>query len=113
MDQPYVFVTYARADSAVVIPIIERLQSAGVRIWWDQQSIEGGVDYAPEIAVAIQKCAAVLVMASDASLRSREVIQELKLAWQYKRPYLPLLLQPTPIPTQVEYWLVGVQWIVV
>jgi hypothetical protein len=50
-------------------------------------------------------------MCSDASLRSKNVKQEIQLAWKYDRPYLPLLLEPTNFPEQLQYWLEGWQWI--
>lgn len=60
---------------------------------------------------AIRGCKALLLMCSDAALRSRNVSQEILLAWKYARPYLPLLLEPISFPEQVEYWLEGWQWV--
>jgi hypothetical protein len=51
------------------------------------------------------------LMCSDASMRSRNVKQEVLLAWKYEKPYLPLLLSPVSFPEQVQYWLEGFQWI--
>src|SRR5262249_37961973 len=51
------------------------------------------------------------LMCSDASLRSKNVKQEIQLAWRYARPYLPLLLESTNFPDQLQYWLEGWQWI--
>jgi hypothetical protein len=53
----------------------------------------------------------VILMISDAAMRSHDVKQEILLAWKYGRPYLPLLLQSTSYPEQVEYWLEGWQWV--
>jgi hypothetical protein len=53
----------------------------------------------------------MVLMCSDASLRSKNVKQEIQLAWKYERPYLPLLLEPTNFPEQLQYWLEGWQWI--
>jgi len=59
----------------------------------------------PEIVRGIKGCKVLLLMCSDAALRSRNVKQEIQLAWKYERPYLPLLLEPTSFPEQLEYWL--------
>ena len=44
-------------------------------------------------------------------MRSRNVKQEIQLAWKYQRPYVPLLLEHTEFPDDVTYWLEGWQWI--
>lgn len=33
--EKYIFVSYAHKDSAKVLPIIENMQHAGYRIWYD------------------------------------------------------------------------------
>jgi hypothetical protein len=52
-----------------------------------------------------------MLMTTDASMRSRNVKQEIQLAWKYERRYLPILLDPIALPEQIEYWLEGWQWI--
>src|SRR6185312_3635818 len=90
---------------------ISRLERAGVRLWVDREGIHGGANYALEIAEAIEHAVALLVLCSSASLASRNVKQELALAWRFEKPYLPLLLDPVEIPKDVAYWLEGSQWI--
>jgi len=108
---PDVFISYASRDRQRVREIAESLESAGVRVWRDQEGILGGEVYGPKIVRAIKTCRIVMLMCSDAAMRSRNVRQEIKLAWKYHRPYLPLLLEPVSYPEQVEYWLEGWQWI--
>ncbi|HET7036646.1 MAG TPA: AAA family ATPase, partial [Thermomicrobiaceae bacterium] len=108
---PYLFVSYASRDRERVLPVVERLEAAGVTTWVDREGIHGGANYALEIAEAIEHAEALLLMCSDASLASRNVKQELALAWRFEKPYLPLLLDPVEIPKDVAYWLEGAQWI--
>ena len=103
------FITYASQDRNRVLPMAEALKEAGLSVWIDSDSIRQ--NYGPEIVRAIKACDLVLVMCSDASMRSRNVKQEIQIAWKYERPYLPLLLEPTHFPEQLEYWLEGWQWI--
>jgi tetratricopeptide (TPR) repeat protein len=109
--QPYVFVSYASADRERVLAVVAALQSAGVRCWVDQHAIEAGANWGQEIADAIAGCAAFALMSSAASLTSRNVRQEIALAWKHGKPYLPLLLDPTPIPREIEYFLEMHQWV--
>jgi hypothetical protein len=50
-------------------------------------------------------------MCSPASLTSRNVHQEIAIAWRHERPYVPLLLESVTVPPEREYWLKSVQWI--
>ena len=108
---PYVFVSYASADRTRVLAIVEKLRTAGPALWVDQAGITGGAAYGAEIAAALQASSAVVLMCSATSLASRNVRQELMLAWRYDRPILPLLLEPIAFPDDVAYWLEGAQWI--
>jgi predicted ATPase len=108
---PYVFVSYASVDRQRVQQVADALQAAGIRIWMDQADITGGTLYGSEIGDGIRGCSALALMCTPASLASRNVKQEILLAWKYQRPYLPLLLEPTVFPQDVEYWLEGSQWV--
>ena len=110
-EAPYVFISYASADRERVLPIVDRLEQAGVKTWIDREGIHGGANYAQVINDAIQGSVALLLFTSPASLASRNVKQELALGWRYEKSYLPLLLEPVTIPGELAYWLEGSQWI--
>jgi hypothetical protein len=105
------FISYASRDRARVLPIADQLQSAGVRAWLDRNRIDGGMVWAEEIVRGIKSCKAMLLMCSDAAMRSRAVKQEIQLAWKYELAYLPLLLEETHFPEQLQFFLEGCQWI--
>ncbi len=108
---PYVFISYASADRERVLPLVDRLEAAGVQTWIDREGIHGGANYALEIAEAIEQAAVLVLICSEASLASRNVKQEIALAWRFEKSYLPLLLEPVEIPKDIAYWLEGSQWI--
>jgi hypothetical protein len=110
-EAPYVFISYASADRERVLPIVERLEAAGVTVWIDRTGIHGGANYAKVISDAIKDASALVLMTSPASLASRNVRQELALGWRFETPYLPLLLDSVEIPDDLAYWLEGSQWI--
>ncbi len=110
-EAPYVFVSYASVDRERVLPVVERLEAAGVSVWIDREGIHGGENYGQIITAAIKDAAVIMVMASDAALASRNVRQELALGWRFEKAYLPLLLDPVTVPDEVAYWLEAAQWI--
>jgi hypothetical protein len=107
-----VFISYASRDRERVREIAEQLQSAGVSLWRDENDILGGENYGPKIVEGIKNCKVLLLACTDASMRSKNVKQEIQLAWNYGRPYIPLLIEPLDTyPEQVQYWLEGCQWL--
>jgi predicted ATPase len=109
--EDYVFVSYASVDRERVLSIVDALRSRSVPAWIDVADISGGASYGPEIATGIKDSKALILSCSDASLASRNVRQEIQLAWRYERPILPLLLHPLSFPDDLAYWLEGAQWI--
>ncbi|MEA1946266.1 MAG: TIR domain-containing protein [Thermodesulfobacteriota bacterium] len=106
-----VFICYASQNRDQVQEIVLRLEAAGVRVWRDQEKILGGSNFDQEIIKGIKGSKVLMLMCTDASLRSKNVRQEIHLAWKYDVPLLPLLLEPVSFPEQIEYFLVGLQWI--
>src|SRR6266436_1866886 len=101
--RPYIFISYASGDRERVLAVVRALEAAGLRAWLDQAAILGGTVYGPEIVDGIEGCSAFVILCSAESLASPNVRQEIALAWKYRRPYLPLLLEAVTIPRDVEY----------
>src|SRR5262249_1147335 len=89
-SEPEVFISYDSRDRERVVQIARQLKEAGVTVWRDQEQILGGQNYGPRIVQGIKHCKVLLLMCTDAALRSKNVKQEIQLAWHYDRPYLPL-----------------------
>lgn len=110
-SNPYLFLSYASADRAWALTVARSLEERGVRVWMDQSGIAGGASWAEEIVGAIRNCSLVGVLCSAASMGSRNVRQELQIAWEENRPILPLLLESIEFPDAISYFLRGRQWI--
>src|SRR5205823_11527542 len=102
---------YTSDDRERALQLADRLEAAGVRVWVDRRSIAGGTSWDAEIVRGVKNCAVMAVLCSSTALRSANVQQELRLAMQYQKPLLPLLLEPVTFPEEVEYALVGRQWV--
>jgi hypothetical protein len=107
----YVFLSYASADRERALHVADALQAAGVPSWLDQQAIAGGSSWGSEIVEGIKGCAALLILCSNAAMQSRNVKQEIQLAWRFERAYVPVLLEPVEFPEHVLYFLEGWQWV--
>src|SRR5947207_16019391 len=94
ISEPYVFLSYASRDRERALALADRLEAHGIRVWLDRRRLVGGTGWDASIARAIRDCSAFLLLASAQSVRSPNVTQELRLAWEEQRPAMPLLLEP-------------------
>lgn len=77
--EDYLFVSYAHADSAVVMPVVEALFADKYRLWYDE-GIAPGSEWPKNIETHLQNAAAVLVFVSAASLASPNCENEVREA---------------------------------
>lgn len=106
-----VFISYASEDSVRVQEITARLTSAGARAWVDKEKLAGGSVWAEELVRAIKNASVVMLMCSDAAMRSWAVKQEIQVAGEAGKVLLPVLLEHTNYPAQLEFFLAGRQWV--
>jgi predicted ATPase len=107
----YVFLSYASGDRERALYVADVLEARGIPVWIDRKSIAGGSSWSAEIVEGLKGSAALVILCSAASMRSRNVQQEIQLAWEHDRKILPLLLEPVTLPSSIEYALAGRQWI--
>lgn len=103
--EPYIFLAYASRDRAGALVLADRLEAAGVRAWIDREAIPGGTSWSSEIVEGIAHCATLVILCTPTAMESRNVRQEIQLAWCYERAYVPLLVQKVAFPEQVQYFL--------
>ncbi len=82
--QGHVFVSYARPDQPWARAVIERLEAAGFKIWWDGL-IPGGERFGAQIAEALDSASAVVVLWSSDSLKSDWVQDEASVGRDLRR----------------------------
>ena len=105
-----VFVSYARANEGVVLPVIEAAKKAGRKFWLDQKGgIAAGDGWAGEIVRAIRGSAGVVVMCSQAAFESDHVKREIYLADRYRKKLAPVFIEAAEPPEDFEYFFAGVQ----
>ncbi len=103
------FVSYARANETMVLPVIEAAQRDGRKFWLDQKGIGAGDGWAGEIVRAIKGSAGVMVMCSKAAFESDHVKREVYLADRYRKRLAPVYIEQAEPPEDFEYFFAGVQ----
>jgi hypothetical protein len=94
-----VFISYSSEDTAVAEKIYDALRSRGVRVWFAPRNMRGGQLLFEQIDEAIQVHDRLLILLSEASIKSNWVKTELVRAWRRelaegRRILFPVLLSP-------------------
>ncbi|HEY8745444.1 MAG TPA: toll/interleukin-1 receptor domain-containing protein, partial [Chloroflexota bacterium] len=108
---PYLFLSYASVERQQALRIADLLEQQGISVWLDRRRITGATSWSAEIVRGLEGCAALVLLCSPAAFASRNVQQEVQLAWEKDRALLPLLLASAKPPPSMEYPLAGRQWV--
>lgn len=110
MYQFDVFVSYASVDRAVVRPFVERLRGDGLRVWFDEFQMAGGLPAMPQLSAGITDSAHFVACLTDAYLRREFTDYELQVS-RYLDPSgragrtIPVLFGQLsmPIPAEISF----------
>jgi tetratricopeptide (TPR) repeat protein len=103
---PPVFVSYASADrERYIIPLVRQLQSAGLSVWFDKHTIEGGDEWKREIDEGLRKCSAVIAALTPRAVEpDREWVRYEHLESQRLfAPVIPVMLEPCKYPAYFKH----------
>jgi hypothetical protein len=90
---PTLFISYKRGTTAVA-PLMERLQNAHYRLWFDRDEIHlGDPDWQARIDQGLQRCDGVLLNITPAACQSEPVRYEVKKAGELGKPIFPVILE--------------------
>ena len=84
-DAPYIFISYAHKDAETVLPIIDRLQRDGYRVWYDE-GIAPGSNWDEYISMHLDRSCNVLSFLSKAYVKSQNCKDELALTRKKGKP---------------------------
>jgi hypothetical protein len=110
--EPTVFLSYARADSALVHQVAEGLTAAGIRVWLDKM-IQAGTNWMQEIERELSAADFVAFFISPHSVGSGWAQQELQVALHRQvsgeggAVILPVILEDADVPPLLRQY----QWI--
>lgn len=104
-----VFLSYSSRDSEIATRLLQGLKKQGLNVWFAPERIEGGRYYKEEISVALEECAALILIASEASVGHRGknlsesvyVRKEIEIAEKDGKVILPIAIDGT-LPEEME-----------
>jgi TIR domain len=102
-----VFVSYSHADGSLVAPVVRLLRVNKSLVFQDTDGIAPGTKWRAAIAKALSESNLVVVFWCRHAHRSDEVQSEWRAALEQGKDLLPLLLDGTPLPSELSAF----QWI--
>lgn len=96
LSETTVFFSYSRIDQAQAIPIINAIEAAGFRVWWDGM-LSGGTNFLETTEQALESARAVVVLWSHTSVKSHWVLDE-ATSGRERSVLVPLSLDGTMAP---------------
>src|SRR5262245_4584055 len=102
-----IFLSYSSRVQEAAAEIASALEHSDIEVWRDQERIGGGENYGPKIVEAIKNANLLVLCCSKNSVSNHNVKQEVQLAWTYRIPCLPVLLDGVKDFAKLEFWLTG------
>lgn len=95
-----VFISYSRQDAKIAEGFRNLLQSAGLSAFLDTASLAPGAQWSQELRTKLNEANVILVLASEAAIRSPMVHQEFGAAIAHCKTVIPIVwkLDPASLP---------------
>jgi hypothetical protein len=97
-----VFLSYRRADTALVLPLRDEFRRLGYTVFFDTQSIEGGEDWKHRLERSIAESRALVLCWTESASKSEVVTFEYSCARALHKPVFPWLLDGTHLPVMLD-----------
>jgi hypothetical protein len=102
-----IFASYSHLDARFVKPLLAYLRPTGAAVFRDEDAIQPGRKWATVIADAIEACRVMYLFWCHHSASSDEVRKEYEKAIGLHKDIVPVLLDDTPLPPNLQEY----QWV--
>jgi len=95
-----------RADT-----VVSNFEQNGIRCWYAPRDIIPGQEWVTAIHEAINSCKLFVLIYTDSSNESKQVANEVALAFNSGKTLIPFRLSDAEMSTELEYYLTRVHWL--
>lgn len=96
------FISYSRVDQDFAMKLANDLRQKGIEIWFDQFDIPTGALWDIEIEKALKLCSTFIVIISESSVGSKNVLDEISYAIDERKKIIPIKLAQCDIPFRLR-----------
>ncbi len=109
-ERTYIFTSYSHRNMQEVFGIIRKLNESRYRLWYDE-GIEPGNEWPEIVGRAVLRCSQFLVFMSQTAAKSRNVRNEINLAFSEDKDILVVFLEKTNLSEGMRLQIGTVQFI--
>ena len=106
-----VFVSYSHKDKNIADAIVNHLENEGKRCWYAPRDIEPGSDWAASIISAIKSAKVMVLVFTEDSNISKQVLREVSNAVSAGLAIIPMKLTAQEPSEGMQYYLSAVHWL--
>lgn len=110
-DARHVFLSHASADAEQAMRVCNALEQLNTKAWIAPRDIDPGKTYAAAIESGIRNSACVVVLLTEHSNASGEVLKEVELSLSIKKPVVALPIGRLKPEGGLAYHLASSQWL--
>src|SRR4030095_1610398 len=103
--------SFASEEQGFDDQLLASREGGDIRCGIAPRGIPAGAAYPDAITSAIQSCAALLLLVSDAANASPHVLREVEMAFNAGKPILPVRLSSVMPSTKFQYFVSTTQWL--
>lgn len=106
-----VLISYSSKNIEVANNVLGTLENLGIKCWIDYRNIEVGERWSVAIIKALEECKILLLILTNESNNSDEVLSEVENAHRLSKPILLFFIEKTSLSRGLQYFLNSVQWL--
>ena len=106
-----VFISYSTKNKSVADAVVSDLESHGIKCWYAPRNIMPGTEWAGAITDALNNAKILVLIYTDDSNESRQVMNEIALQFNANKPIVPFRMSDVKMSSELEYYLTRVHWL--
>lgn len=105
------FISYSTKNKNVADAIVADFEQHGIKCWYAPRDILPGEEWVTAITKALEKSKALVLVYTEESNNSRQVMNEIAVAFNAGLTIVPFKLTDDQMSSELEYYLTRVHWL--
>ncbi|MBP5762872.1 MAG: toll/interleukin-1 receptor domain-containing protein [Lachnospiraceae bacterium] len=106
-----VFISYSTKNKNVADAVVADFEQHGIKCWYAPRDILPGEEWVTAITKALEVSKALVLIFTDESNNSRQVMNEIAVAFNAGITIVPFRLTDEQMSSELEYYLTRVHWL--
>ena len=106
-----VFISYSSKNKTVADAVVSDFEQNGIRCWYAPRDILPGQEWVTAIQEGIRSAKVFILLFTDESNASRQVMNEVALAFNAEKTIVPFKLTKQEMSDELGYYLTRVHWL--